>query len=139
MNGSEHFDPTPLPPWQADRLATLLDALGPIPVSDPEHRTLVWVSGFEAHTVTHLAALIERAQAVARSKQAARDALETHRLARQLSEAHDEVISRHRQADWYWGNLLDLCEWAGIEAGEDPHAALLAHLRGREPGTGRSS
>ena len=78
-----------LPQWQADRLATLLDALDGIPVSDAEHRTLTWLCGFEAHTVEHLAAVIEQAQVVARSKQAARDALETGRLRRQLSEARE--------------------------------------------------
>jgi len=126
--------PDRLPQWQADRLAALLDALGPIPVSDAERRTLTWVCGFEAHTVEHLVAVIEQAQAVARSKQAARDALVSGRLARQLGEAVDEARSRHLEADRYRRQLLDLCEWAGIEAGEDPHGALLAHMRGREPG-----
>ena len=141
MNGPEDFDRPAerLPQWQAARLATLIDALDGIPVSDAERRTLTWLCGFEAHTVEHLAAVIEQAQAVARSQQAARDALETGRLRRQLSEARDEVITRHRQADWYRGNLIDLCLCEGIDPGEDPHAALLAHLCGREPGQGRSS
>ncbi len=32
--------------------------------------------------------------------------------------------------------LLELCEWAGIEAGVDPHAAVRAHLRGGASGAG---
>ena len=136
MNGSEHFDPAALPPWQAERLATLLDALDGIPVSDAERRTLAWVCGFEAHTVEHLAGLIERAQAVARSMQAARDALVAGRLHRQLTEAVDEARSRHLEADQY-RRLLDLCEQAGIDPGVDPHGALLAHLRRRAQDGGR--
>ena len=62
VNGPEHSGPLPLPGWQATRLATLLDALGGIPVSDAERRTLAWVCGFEAHTVEHLAAVIRRAR-----------------------------------------------------------------------------
>jgi len=91
VNGSEHFDrpAEPLPQWQAARLATLLDALDGIPISDAERRTLTWLCGFEKHTVEHLVAVIEQAQAVARSKQAARDALETGRLRRQLTEARE--------------------------------------------------
>ena len=135
MNGSADFER--VPGWQADRLATLLDALGDVPLSDAERRTLTWLCGFEAHTVEHLVTVIEQAQAMARSKQAARDELETGRLRRQLSEARDEVITRHRRADWYRGNLIDLCLCEGIDPGEDPHAALLAHLCGREPGGGQ--
>ena len=143
MNGPEHFDrpADPLhvhnlmPPLQAARLATLLDALASVPISDAERRTLTWVCGFEAHTVVHLVAVIEQAQAVARSKQAARDALEAGRLARQLGEARDEVISRHLEADRYRRQLLDLCDWAGIDPGADPHGALIAHLRDRGPVT----
>jgi len=59
VNGPEQSDP--LLPWQGTRLATLLDALDGIPVSDAERRTLAWVCGFEAHTVEHLAAVIHRA------------------------------------------------------------------------------
>jgi hypothetical protein len=60
MNG-----PT-LPPWQSDRLATLLDALDGIPVSDAERRSLAWLCGFEADTVEHLAAVIRRARGAER-------------------------------------------------------------------------
>jgi hypothetical protein len=60
--GPDHAGPLPLPSWQGTRLATLLDALGGIPVTDAEHRTLAWVCGFEAHTVEHLAAVIRRAR-----------------------------------------------------------------------------
>ena len=42
------------------------------------------------------------------------------------------------QADRYRGQLNDLCDWAGIEPGDDPYVALVAHLRGREPGGDRS-
>ena len=62
MTGPQHSDPLPLPGWQASRLATLLDALDGIPVSDAERRTLAWVCGFEAHTVERLAAVIRRAR-----------------------------------------------------------------------------
>ena len=62
VTGPDHSDPPPLPPWQATRLVTLLDALGGIPVSDAERRTLAWVCGFEAHTVERLAAVIRRAR-----------------------------------------------------------------------------
>ena len=60
MNGPEQSDL--LLPWQATRLATLLDALGSIPVSDAERVSLAWLCGFEAHTVEHLAAVISRAR-----------------------------------------------------------------------------
>ena len=62
MTGPDQSDPLPLPGWQSTRLTTLLDALGGIPISDAEHRTLAWVCGFEAHTVEHLAAVIRRAR-----------------------------------------------------------------------------
>ena len=148
MSGPEDVErpAEPLPPWQADRLAILLDALAGVPISDAERRTLTWVCGFETHTVEHLVAVIDRAQAVAMSKQVARDHLETERLRRRLSETdallaeyRDEVISRHREADQHRGQLVDLCLRAGIDPGKDPAAALLTHLGGREPGGGRSS
>jgi len=60
VNGSA--DGERVPPWQTDRLTTLLDALGDVPISDAERRTLTWVCGFEAHTVEHLAGLIRRAR-----------------------------------------------------------------------------
>ena len=62
MTGPEHSDPLPLPGWQGTRLATLLHALGGIPISDAERAALGWVCGFEAHTVEHLAAVISRAR-----------------------------------------------------------------------------
>ena len=62
VNGPEHAGPLPLPGWQATRLATLLDALGGIAISDAERASLAWVCGFEAHTVEHLAAVIRRAR-----------------------------------------------------------------------------
>ena len=62
MNGPDHSDPLPLPGWQATRLATLLDVLDGVPVSDAERACLAWVCGFEGHTVEHLAAVISRAR-----------------------------------------------------------------------------
>jgi hypothetical protein len=53
---------TTLPPWHAARLTVLLDALGGVPISDAEHRSLVWLAGFEAHTVENVAAVITRAR-----------------------------------------------------------------------------
>jgi len=65
VNGPEAFErpAEPLPPLQAARLATLLDALDGVPVSDAERRSLAWLCGFETHTVVHLAAVIRRARA----------------------------------------------------------------------------
>ncbi|HEX2301419.1 MAG TPA: hypothetical protein VHH34_23455 [Pseudonocardiaceae bacterium] len=51
-----------LPDWQRDRLALLLDAVGDVPISDAERRTLAWLSGWERDTVENVAALISRAQ-----------------------------------------------------------------------------
>jgi hypothetical protein len=51
-----------LPPWQSARLTVLLDALGDVPISDAERRSLVWLAGFEAHTVENVAAVITRAR-----------------------------------------------------------------------------
>ena len=138
MSGPADFErpAEPLPSWQAGRLAALLDALDGVPISDAERRTLTWVCGFETHTVEHLAAVIDRARSVAASKQAARDQLEVGRLRRQLSETRDEMDDLD---DRYRGQLVDLCECAGVAPGEDPYAALLAHLGGRGPGGGRSS
>jgi hypothetical protein len=53
---------TSLPPWHAARLTVLLDALGSVPISDAERRSLVWLAGFEAHTVENVAAVITRAR-----------------------------------------------------------------------------
>lgn len=80
-----------LPPWQASRLATLLDALSGTPISDAEQASLSWLCGFEAHTVNHLAAVIRRAQAVILAKRAA------------------------RETDRYRRQLVELCGWAGID------------------------
>jgi hypothetical protein len=44
-----------LPPWQSARLTVLLDALDGLPTSDAERRSLVWLAGFEAHTVDTIA------------------------------------------------------------------------------------
>ena len=102
-----------LPQWQADRLVTLLAELDGVPISDAERRSLAWLCGFEDHTVVHLAAVIHR--------------IKVRSEARWLIEA-----DRHRS------QLVDLCLCAGIDPGEDPHAALMAHLRGRGPGGVRS-
>jgi hypothetical protein len=125
VNGPEDFER--LPGWQADRLATLLDAMGDIPIDATERASLTWLAGFEAATVDNIAAVMRRGRA--RSATLATRA------------ALDELISRHHEADRYRRQLNDLCDWAGLdpEDVDDPHAALLAHLRGHEPpGGGRS-
>ena len=126
MTGPEHFErpAEPLPPMQAARLATLLDALDDVPISDAERRTLEWLCGFESHTVVHLGAVIRRLTRRAEV------------LDRRANAAIDDARSRHLEADRYRGQLNDLCDWAGLdpEDVDDPYAALLAHLRGREPG-----
>ncbi|MBA2696960.1 MAG: hypothetical protein H0U62_14240 [Actinobacteria bacterium] len=66
MNRSEDFDPAPLPVWQAARLATLLDALEGVPLSNAERASLTWLCGFEAHTVENIAAVIRRARGAQR-------------------------------------------------------------------------
>ena len=53
---------TTLPPWHAARLAVLFDALGGVPISDVERRSLVWLAEFEAHTVENVAVVITRVQ-----------------------------------------------------------------------------
>jgi len=115
-----------LPQWHADRLATLLDALDGVPITDTERASLTWLAGFEDATVENIAAVIHRVKA--------RSVMPVRRLI----EARDEARSRHLEADRYRRQLADLCDWAGIESEDDPYAALLVHLRGREPGGGRS-
>ena len=126
MNGPEEYErpADPLPPLQAARLATLLDALASVPISDAERRTLEWLCGFESHTVVHLGAVIRRLTRRAEV------------LDRRANAAIDDARSRHLEADRYRGQLADLCDWAGLdpEDVDDPYAALLTHLRGREPG-----
>jgi len=113
-----------LPQWQADRLAVLLDALGGVSLGARERASLTWLAGFEADTVENVAAVMRRLTKRAEV------------LARRANAARDEARSRHLEADQYRGQLADLCDWAGIdpEDVDDPYAALLAHLRGREPG-----
>jgi hypothetical protein len=53
---------TTLPPWQAARLTVLLDALGGVTISDAERRSLIWLAGFEAHTVENITEVIIRAR-----------------------------------------------------------------------------
>lgn len=55
---------TTLPPWHAARLAVLLDALGGVSISEAERRSLVWLAGFEAHTVENIAEVIIRARQI---------------------------------------------------------------------------
>ena len=113
-----------LPQWQTERLATLLDALDGVPVTEAERASLAWLSGFEADTVANIAAVMRRLTRRAEV------------LDRRASAAIDDARSRHLEADRYRGQLNDLCDWAGLDAEDvdDPYAALLAHLRGREPG-----
>jgi hypothetical protein len=40
----------------------LLDALGSVPISEAERRSLVWLAGFEVRTVENVAAVITRAR-----------------------------------------------------------------------------
>jgi hypothetical protein len=120
-----------LPQWQADRLATLLDALGGISLGAlgaRERASLTWLAGFEADTVENIAAVMRRLTR------------RTELLDRKLTAAIDDARSRHLEADRYRGQLADLCEWAGLdpEDVDDPYAALLAHLRDREPDGERS-
>ena len=126
MNGSEDFDRPAerLPQWQADRLATLIDALGGISVGARERTSLTWLAGFEATTVENVAAVMRRLTRRAEV------------LDRRANAAIDDARSRHLEADRYRGQLADLCDWAGLdpEDVDDPYDALLAHLRGREPG-----
>ena len=49
--------------YSRDRLAVLLDAVGDLPLSDAERRTLYWLSGWEQDTVENIAAVIRRARA----------------------------------------------------------------------------
>jgi len=109
-----------LPAWQADRLATLLDACGGISVGAAERESLSWLAGFELATVERIASVMRRLTKRAEV------------LGRRANAARDEAISRHLEADRYRGQLEDLCEWAGIEAEDDPHASLVAHLKSRE-------
>ena len=62
MTGPADFErpAEPVPPWEAARLAVLLDALDGVPISDAERRSLAWLCGFEADTVENLAAVIRR-------------------------------------------------------------------------------
>ena len=64
MTGPADFEgpAEPLPPWEAARLAVLLDALDGVAISDAERRSLAWLCGFEADTVENLAAVIRRAR-----------------------------------------------------------------------------
>ena len=68
MNPPADFeDPAePLPPWEAARLAVLLDALDGVPITEAERRSLAWLCGFEVDTVENLAAVIRRARGSAR-------------------------------------------------------------------------
>ncbi|HYZ09390.1 MAG TPA: hypothetical protein VE709_12555 [Pseudonocardiaceae bacterium] len=53
--------PTPeLPAWQEARLTQLLDAAAGVTLTEPERTSLAWLAGFEADTVTHVAAVIRR-------------------------------------------------------------------------------
>ena len=111
-----------LPQWQADRLATLLAALGGISVGARERASLTWLAGFEADTVENIAAVMRRLTRRAEV------------LDRRANAAIDDARSRHLEADRYRGQLADLCHAEGIDPGEDPHATMLAHLLARGSG-----
>jgi len=106
-----------LPQWQADRLATLLDALGGIPVGATERESLTWLAGFETATVDNIAAVIRRAR------------LQSSVLA--VREAQGKQFSRERSRQ------STLCQLAGIDPGDNPLAALIRHLRAHDPSGGR--
>jgi hypothetical protein len=61
MKGQRH--PAPVSKAQAAKLATLLDAVGYVRITDAEQASLEWLSGFEAATVQNIAAVIRRARA----------------------------------------------------------------------------
>jgi len=111
-----------LPRWQADRLATLLDALGGISIGARERASLTWLAGFEADTVENIASVMRRLTRRAEV------------LDRRSNRAIDDARGRHLKADRYWGQLVDLCEWAGLDADaiDDPYEAMVAHLKTRE-------
>jgi len=114
-----------LPQGQTDRFALLIDALGDIPLSGAERASLAWLCGFELATVENIAGAIRRARA---------------RWAGLASRtARDDARASHHVADLYRAQLTDLCERAGLdpEDVDDPYVALLAYIRGREPGGGR--
>ena len=129
MNGSEDFDRAaePLPPGQAARLASLLAAVAGVPVSDAERRSLAWLAGFEDATVANVAAVMRRLTRRAEV------------LDRRANRAIDDARGRHLKADRYWGQLVDLCGWAGLDPDDvdDPYEALLAYIRCREWGGAR--
>lgn len=49
-------------PDPTDRLITLLEALDGVAITDAELASLVWLSGWEKHTVENVAALLCRAR-----------------------------------------------------------------------------
>ncbi|HYZ09067.1 MAG TPA: hypothetical protein VE709_10920 [Pseudonocardiaceae bacterium] len=82
-----------LSPSQADRLATLLDALGGIPVSEAERWSLIHLAGDEVGTVENIAGLIRRA-----GERSALNVLRTigtdiAALAREVAQ-HDQDLAR---------------------------------------------
>lgn len=56
----------PIPAWQRDQLAVLLDACHGLDLGIDESRTLLWLSQWEPHTVENVAAVIRRAKAMQR-------------------------------------------------------------------------
>ncbi len=110
-----------LPQWQADRLAVLLDSLGGVSLGARERASLTWLAGFEADTVENIASVMRRLTRRAEV------------LDRRANRAIDDARGRHLKADRYWGQLVDLCEWAGLDPDDvdDPYEALLARLRDR--------
>ena len=111
-----------LPQWQADRLAVLLDSLGGVSLGARERASLTWLAGFEADTVANIAGVMGRLTKRAEV------------LDRRANRAIDDARGRHLKADRYWGQLVDLCEWAGLDPDDvdDPYEAMVAHLKNRE-------
>lgn len=53
---------TPLPDWQRERLALLLDTLDGVPSTNTERASLTWLSGWELRTAQNIAAVIIHAR-----------------------------------------------------------------------------
>jgi len=104
---------TPLPQWQADQLASLLDALGGLPVDEAQRESLMLLAGFDAVQVNSIAGMIRRARLLA------------------VPEAQGKQFARERSRQ------SALCQLAGVDPGDDPLAALIRHLRSCEREAGR--
>lgn len=62
IEGLDEAMTTPFEQYQAEQLATLLDAVGDTPLSDAERDTLRWLAGWERRDIGNIAAVIRRAR-----------------------------------------------------------------------------